>query len=744
LEKYTLEFEKEYTYLETTLNVLKRELQRAIETSNFRKVNLINVRKQMWENSSHSSLDFDKLIETNQYLSEVNNQTTAYENVLALSKKYQQMLDSPYFGRFDFVEDGFDNPEKIYMGIHNLTDPNTHIILVHDWRAPICSIFYQFEPGNAWYMCPNGKISGKVILKRQYKIKNSKLEYFFDCSVPINDSILQQALSQNTSPKMRTIVETIQKEQDTIIRNTDSHLVIVQGVAGSGKTSVALHRTAFLVYKELESAIKHKDILIISPNRIFSNYISNVLPDLGEKNVEQIIFDEFAASALEQKFHIHKRNEMIESLLRSRSSWQTLLKKSALQFKGSATFTHMLDKLVHYFIKHILNFQDVYYNGKTLITRQYLKNMLLNSKLNLPLAKKLEKMESFILDKLHAKRKNRLAKLQKFVEQFPIHQFEVKQVARLLSLKESKAVLNSIYKYTRVNFYDIYCLLFLNPDIFKHISNGLVLPDNINDIIMDTAKAIKNGQILYEDLSAILYLKYKIEGCQEFENIKHVIIDEGQDYSVLQYNIFKMIFKNADFTILSDINQSIELSVNKSLYNDIIDILAKKNPIKIFLNKSYRTSFEIFSLSQHVLGKKTNSVVFKRHEDDPFIVCLNTTQEIDMEIISQVNCLFDKGYESIAILCKTAAESKELHDRLSNKLDISLMIDNTSLLTHGTIIMPIYMSKGLEFDAVIIYNVSDSNFSTGLDQRLLYIACTRALHKLVLCALGDKSSFITQ
>jgi DNA helicase-2/ATP-dependent DNA helicase PcrA len=253
LDDYQRDFREETKYLEQTLACIQDEIEKGTGSLQSSRNNLIASRKDMWENTVHFSNDFARLTELNQYLAEVNRQTATYINSLNRIEKLKKMIGSPYFGRFDFVEDGFEEREKIYVGLGNVMDPATNDIYVFDWRAPICSIFYRHELGPATYEAPIGLISGEVLLKRQYKIQNSQLEYFFDCSIQINDEILQEVLSRNSSAKMRNIVETIQKEQDIIIRDTTNELLMVQGVAGSGKTSIALHRIAFLLYDGLKS-----------------------------------------------------------------------------------------------------------------------------------------------------------------------------------------------------------------------------------------------------------------------------------------------------------------------------------------------------------------------------------------------------------------------------------------------------------------------------------------------------------
>ncbi|MFZ3101876.1 MAG: ATP-dependent DNA helicase, partial [Desulfitobacteriaceae bacterium] len=340
---------EELEYLKKTLVIIKRELQKGMELQATRESKLLAFRQDMWEETVHHSSDFDKLTEFNQYLTEENILIANFETSRKLVVNYRKVRLSPYFGRFDFIEDGFEDQEKMYIGLATVIDPETRDILVYDWRSPISSIFYQYELGEAAYQAPSGIFSGKVTLKRQYKIENSELKYFFDCSIQINDEMLQEVLCRNSSAQMRNIVETIQKEQDIIIRDTDNELLIVQGVAGSGKTSIALHRIAFLLYHGLSSKLNSNSILIISPNFTFSKYISNVLPELGEEQVKQTTFDELVVTHFKDRLAVETRNDQLEALILKRNAPTEATKRQNIKFKGSRQFTQLLDRLIlHY------------------------------------------------------------------------------------------------------------------------------------------------------------------------------------------------------------------------------------------------------------------------------------------------------------------------------------------------------------------------------------------------------------
>jgi len=673
MDNYQQNLREEIVYLEKTLSFIRKDLETETENLSGRKRRLIASRKDMWENTVHFSEDFDRLTEVNQYLSEVNNQTATYMNTKTKVEKYQKIIGAPYFGRFDFKEDGCANEEKIYIGRHGVIDPATLDVFVYDWRAPISSIFYRYELGKPTYSAPAGLISGDVLLKRQYKIQDSRLGYFFDCNIMINDRILQEILSRNASSKMKNIVETIQKEQDLIIRDTDNELLIIQGVAGSGKTSIALHRVAFLLYDGLNSKLASNNVMMFSPNAVFSKYISNVLPELGEENVEQSTFDDLAANAFEGRFMVETRAMQLESIITSRDMGEGNTSKQSIDFKGSKSFVKILDRLIWQYEHRLIPFEDVYFNGVFLETRQRLKNRFLNNKNGIPMAKQLQRLENMIWEKVYPLRKKRLKRIERIVENSEGHDLEIKSFSRLLSIKEAKSFQNRLDRFTKVDYWDLYQRLFNQTGLFLKLSRGLDLPENIGQIISTTRESLLKGQARYEDCAPLLYLKLRIEGCNLFSDIKQVVIDEAQDYSPMQYEVFKLLFKGAKYTVLGDIHQTIEREADSSLYDDISEILKKPKTIKLFLNKGYRSSYEISAFTRRLLGVKQDYMPFERHEKEPLVVRKKTEELIDRAITGDVANFIKQGYGSMAIICKTQREAERAYSRLNNLIPVKLI-----------------------------------------------------------------------
>ena len=689
----------------------------------------------MWEDAGYYPTDFGGIAQISQYRAESIVQTETYLGNLARVERYKRMVDNPYFGRFDFQEEGQGDREEIYVGLGTFVDSDSFNVLVYDWRAPISSIFYRNELGPAEYEAPSGTQKGEILLKRQYKIHKGKLLNFFDSGIVIRDEMLQEILSRNSSIQMRTIVESIQKEQDIVIRDNSHGLVIVQGAAGSGKTSIALHRVAYLLYEGLDSRLSSRNILILSPNQVFSQYIASVLPDLGEENVEQITFDTIAGEALEG-LTLETRSGQLERIIENRDPLAT----ESIDFKASAAFVRILERFLSHYEHKLLPFEDIYYNGVTLATRQRLRSRFLVNR-NVPMARRLEDIEDTIWEALTPLRKQRLEAIEKIVQAGEGHDLEVKSFSRLLSLKESKAFGERLHKFTRVSYWSLYQTLF-DERLFLKLSGDLELPAEIHEILKQTQGRLAQGIVYYEDVAPLLYLQLKIQGSDNYSWIKQVVIDEAQDYSPLQYQVFKMLFRWADFTVLGDINQSMERGAEMVLYDDIIRILDKKDVVKLVLSKTYRSSYEISTFTQKLLGQDKLPGAFERHDEEPRIIGFETEALMDDKIARDAEGLIEEGFGSVAIICKTKADAQKLYDRLKKDMKVQLIGPESKSLNKGITIIPVYMAKGLEFDAVLVYGANVKEYFTKLDKRLLYIACTRALHRLALYYTGVKTAFL--
>lgn len=743
MSEYNSKYIEEVNYLDEIINLIKYRLEVDTDKLTEQRFDLIAARKEMWENTTHSSTDYDKLSDLNQYLSALNSQTFSYTELEKRIAKYKKMVDSPYFSRIDFTEDDYDDTEKIYIGLFNLMDEDTHDIKVYDWRAPISSVYYRSEIGPVEYKAPLGIIKGTVSLKRQYKITKGELEYFFDSNVNIVDEMLMEALSQKMTSKMKTIVETIQKQQDLIIRDLDNDLLVVQGVAGSGKSSVALHRIAFLLYQGLNLKLSSTNVIVISPNNLFSKYISNVLPELGEDNISEYTFENLFVKFFDNKLSVKTKSENFENIICAETEEKRKFFRSYDEFKGSLSFLKIIDRFIKYFERKLIPFEDVYFNGEIIENRQLLKTFLLSEKLNMPTAKKLKIIESRIMDKIHDKKNIRRSKIEEAVNKSKQHEFEIRAFTRVLAARETSAFLNKMHMFTEFNSYDLYKKLFSDKKIFKKLSKDLLLPDNIDEIIDYTNKLIIDPyNIPYADGIAMMYLKVKAEGIDSLSGIKQVIVDEAQDYYPMHYYLLKNLFRDARFTIVGDVNQAVEKKSDISFYDEIISIFNFEKSNKIFLNKSYRSSYEISKFSERFLEEGINTEYFKRNEETPEVIHKNDYASLENKMIENIDLYKSQGYKSIAIICKNRNEASSLYFKLKGKINVKLVDYVGEQNLTGVIIVPVYLAKGLEFDAVMVYGVDNKAYYSIYDKKLLYIACTRALHRLSLYYTGKASKFL--
>ena len=729
--------------LNQTISIAEEQLSSLRKNSEQVREEILEAKKQLREETNHSLSNlwvkdnFYDLIEIGQYAKPISHKISEYEVEAAKIMALEKLLNSPYFARIDFKFQDEDEYENIYIGRSSLIDDDSSEIYVYDWRSPISSIFYRFGIGEAFYEAPSGKITGEVNLKRQYEINKGKLEYFFDADIQIIDEFLRKMLSQNTSSKMKTIVETIQKDQDMIIRNMEMDLMMVQGVAGSGKTSVALHRAAYLMYQGLSDKLSSNNILIISPNTLFEQYISNVLPELGEKNVNSKTFEELIINILNGP-KIETRNELLETLLSSNDN----LIKCSMEFKCSSEFVEILNRFINDLPRRWIDFKDVYYDGKHISNRQLSKNRILNEKRAITLSSRLKQLETSILEEVHKNHKSRLEKLTDFVTTYKEHSFELEETARMLSIYESTRLIKEIRKFTELNPLELYRKLFTNKSYFYSLSKGMDLPENIEDILDFTFKNLDNDLLSYGDAVALSFLNLKLNTNNGYSEIRQIVIDEAQDYYPIHFEILNLLFPKSRYTILGDINQTIGKQENLSLYERVNKILCKKKSSLITMDKSFRSTSEILEFSKKFLNDDFKINSFSRKGNPPIVHSSSTLTELKDNIINEIKTSRENSYKSIGLICKTEKEASSLYESLKDEIQIKLIKSDSMATLDGTFIIPIYLSKGLEFDSVLILNTDKNTYYSKDDKNLLYIACTRALHRLNLFYTGEMSPLL--
>ncbi|MDC1853461.1 3'-5' exonuclease [Bacteroides uniformis] len=605
------------------------------------------------------------------------------ESVINKHKRLTKILAIPYFGRIDFLEKKENSKVMpIYIGIHTFYDPESRATLIHDWRAPVSSMFYDHELGEAGYRSPSGEIKGVISLKRQYRIRGGKMEFMIESALTVHDDILQKELSSNADDKMKNIVATIQREQNRIIRNEDIRTLIIQGVAGSGKTSIALHRIAYLLYTFRDS-ISSKDILIISPNKVFSDYISNVLPELGEETVPETSMEQILSGVLEHKYKYQTYFGLVNELLEKPSS--SLIDRIA--YKASFGFISELDKFILHIENTYFKAADVKLTKYITIPAPFIEEQYLRFN-RYPIRRRFDAMADYMLDML---------KIQ--------YAFTVTTAGRNLLKKEIRLM------FAGNNDIQVY------KDFFKWTNNPGMF------------KMRKGHTLEYSDLAPLAYLHLALEGNgnQPFR-VKHLLIDEMQDYSPIQYKVIQKLFPCRK-TVLGDAGQSVN-PYGSSTAETIQKSLTASEIMK--LCKSYRSTFEITDFAQKIHPNAELEPV-ARHGEKPQILQFGSAVEELSGIMGLISTYRKSGYKSLGIICKTEQQAREMADMLKSYAnDISFLSSQSSAFVQGIVIISAHMAKGLEFDEVIIPQTDERNYRSEIDKSMLYVAVTRAMHRLTL------------
>ena len=494
----------------------------------------------------------------------------------------------------------------------------------------------------------------------------------------------------------------------------ENDLLMVQGVAGSGKTSIALHRAAYLMYQGLQTKLSANNIMIISPNSIFEQYISNVLPELGEDNVISSVFEDILSELLNGR-KIQSRNDFLENLIVN--SKYKEISRNSIEFKTSSFFREILDQFLIDIPRQWIEFEDVYYEGKCVVSEQILKYKILGRPVT-PLGIKLEQLEDYILEQIFGTGKGRGHK------------------------EEKNLIKQEIQKFIKIDIVELYKILFSNEAYFYSLLQNSNPSQNIKNIWKYTKENLEADSLYYDDAIAIAYLYLKIYGTNKYKNIKQVVIDEAQDYYPLQYEIFNLVFSNAKFTILGDMKQTLAKKEDISFYEQIQKILNKKKSSLIMLDKSFRCTNEILNFSLKFIEQSSQIKSFNRNGDSPKVYIADNSEIFIDEIVKEIKLCQEKGFQSICLICKTEKNSTYLFNKIKHKLDIQLIKNGSASDLQGVFILPVYMSKGLEFDTVLICDADSQNYHDEDDKNLLYVACTRALHKLSLFCENEVSPLI--
>ena len=686
-------------YLSHVTESLKHRIAQLDESIEAGQKEIEGMHEYYWENYTEmDQYGYENFDNQQALLHEIN----ASNEKIELRRRFRKMMDSPFFGRVDFCYEGEDEPEIFYIGIANLAEENGGLPLIYDWRAPVSGLFYDFDKGPASYQAPLGEIHGDIAAKWQYKIRGGKMIYEFESDVKIDDEILKAELGSNGDVQLKNIIRTIQKEQNAIIRNTSDRIMVIQGAAGSGKTSIALHRIAYLLYHDRKN-LKSSSVLVLSPNGVFSDYISHILPELGEENIREMSFDLFAYKRLKNAVSdCEDRYDLIERQIAGLCDEKLLKEKLSRDF---------LDRMEGYLVEledSLMNFRDVEHRGvvkkeQEIIELFYFKFM------DIPLLSRMDAVAEYFIDEVET-----------------LKGFDLPD-------EEREAVKSRFYRMYETR--DLYVLYnrFLRQEGFPSLPQV----------------QYEKRKLRYEDVYPVLYLKYRLETQQEDSGVRHLIVDEMQDYSMIQYLIIQRLFK-CRMTILGDREQTMD-----GKQQDVLTFLPKifgKDIRRIVMNKSYRNTVEIASYANKLAGI-TEVELFERHgkpvveKEFPGLeeALESVVRELRLEKQAVLAGNEDEGvediisYETAAVIARTADEAREAYYILKERLEaegfdtkerLSLLHRDSTNFKKCLTVTTFYMAKGLEFDQV--FSVFPGEDRSPIVERARYIAATRALHELYM------------
>lgn len=657
------EFERERNYLNKTVSLIRKKISKLGQELFDDDSKVLEFKKLIWD--THTEMDPNEM---RSMMAESDLQVSIMQSKGNYLQRLFRIQNKPYFGSIRFKEDGNEEEDNIYIGITHVEDKLDYY--VHDWRSPICSMFYDYETGPASYKAPSGIIKGNITKKRQYIIEDAELKHIFDNDLNISDSLLQEVLAEESSDKMKNIVNTIQEEQNKVIRNTEDKNLIVEGIAGSGKTSVALHRIAFLLYRIPN--LTSSNVVVFTPNKVFSEYISNVLPELGEDNTYDMTFYDLLCQNINEYKDIENFTDFISRYYKGNVDNYDMVK-----YKQSDEIIKDIDNYINNLLSTIKFNDKLEYDNFIEIDTEELNNML-NYKYNrFPLFERIKEMSKRIASNNYEGSTKNASSIEK-------------KLKELLNIKlDLKDIFNNFYqsKYSKYK-------------------------DKVNDKCL-----------YYEDACIFLYIKSLLVGFNTNHVIKEIVIDEAQDYNKLQYLIIKKTFKTSNYTILGDTNQTINPYYKYDSLEELTSIFESSKYIT--LTKTYRSTGKIIDYTNKILG--LNHVTAIRNDKASDIIFRNNITKNDF--LADINNLKTTS-KSIAIITKNDSEAEEVYNMLKDDLDI-MLIDGFGHIKRDLVVVPSYVAKGLEFDSVIIYTDKDNKYQEK-DKYLFYVACTRAQHNLII------------
>ena len=694
-----IDFLREENKLNEILDILNKEILKYLEKRKDVTKYILDARKKYVEEYKD---DEDQIIDYFDHENYVKEE--AYKTIDKRLMEFTKLKEIPYFGKVTFKEDE-EIPEDIYIGRYGLTLENSYEPLIVDWRAPIAALFYKGTLGKSSFNPPSGEVEVDILARKQLIIKKGILKGVFDSAVDVKDEILQMVLTENSSDKLKDIVMTIQKEQDEIIREDRNKIVVVNGVAGSGKTTIALHRISYLLYN-FRKQFGDK-VLIFGPNDVFMDYIAQVLPSLGESNIKQTTFENFAKKELGLQYeNVKSFGSYIEDAMNGDE-----ISLEEYKYKSSKEFVDLLNSSIETLDKEQFKIQAVKFRGEEIVSDKEIKELFTVYYKDMPLFRRSEKIKRILTSKIKDKRDEEVYKLNA----------EFKEKISKLSEKEIETEKGHLEYLRRIKI----------REVIREVMNSRdqlgtwLKEESVIDIYIKIVKDVEN--LGYMDLAGILYLMVKLQGIRIKEEIKHIVIDEAQDYSFIQFEIIKEMTGCKSYTIVGDSNQRLITTSDEPAMLHLDEVFKDSNvEIKKYeLNKSYRSTQEIMEYSNKFLDKDRIVPLVRRGEQ---VIEEEVTSNDDFinTLISVIEDYEEDGCENIAVIFKDKKELNRFSHLIKEKISIQNLDNEDILYKGGKVLMPAYLAKGLEFDGVIIVENKE------IQPLVKYIMCTRALHRLAV------------
>lgn len=790
------DWKQEQKYLELIEEKLQDGIQEMEPELELLSGQAADIRKRFWEEvtvNAGSDEEFEETFHSiRQQEALLSERERSYRLRLRQWKSMNRLLTSPYFGRIDFREDGAGITEQIYIGVSSFADADGMTFLIYDWRTPIAGMYYDFQPGKAAFHAPGGEITGTIQLKRQYQIAEGRLLHAFDTGLTIGDELLQQVLGKGADSQMKSIVATIQKEQNAIIRDDKSRMVLVEGVAGSGKTSAALQRVAYLLYKHRER-LKADQIVLFSPNPIFNSYVSQVLPELGEENMQQATFQEYLLHSLGTELSLEDPFDQIEYVLTGPLTDGYEARVAGMAYKASASFLQALQGYGHWLNREGMLFNSIRFRDRELIAAEEMRLQFYSYDPSIRLANRVVLLQEWLLRQLTLlERKERgaawigeeLNYLEKeqyaasfgqlhkvkgvfdFAEQYEaVHDAQQNKtwgneddfdfadreediLRQVVAMEHFKPLRKSVKRMSFINTAGLYAQLFSDRDAYYSMTGESELPRLWTEICIQTREHLQGLRLFYEDATPYLYVKELVEGIRTNTEVRHVFVDEGQDYSLFQYEFLKKLFPRARMTVLGDPSQAIftQATELRSADSPLVKLFGDGETSVFRLTKSYRSTREIAQFTRSLLPGGKEIEAFQRSGKKPVLSKVENKAELAARICGDLAVLQAEGYASVAIITKTAAESADAYSSLTEQGcgELSLITKQSAVFERGVLVIPAYLAKGVEFDAVLIYDASSQVYHMESQRKLFYTACTRAMHRLVLYSAGEWTPFLRE